>query len=275
MPTPTITLTTDFGTTDSFVGAMKGVILSIISDVQVVDLTHEIPPQDVHAAAFTLASAYRYFPPGTIHVAVIDPDVGTRRLPLAVATGNAIFICPDNGLLSYLLAEVGVDVKCEPFIKGQVALPSGWRAIHLSNPDYWLNPLSSTFHGRDIFAPVAAHLATGVALASMGSPVLDIAAFAIPRPRIAPGISKGQVLHVDRFGNLITNLRVSDLPTGKLEVRIGAVTISGLAETYQDGASLVALIGSGGTVEIAFRNGSASRKLGITVGSEVHVTSRD
>ncbi|MDA0798135.1 MAG: SAM-dependent chlorinase/fluorinase [Chloroflexi bacterium] len=274
MQPPIITLTTDFGTADTFVGAMKGVILGIAPDAQVIDLTHEIPPQDVQAGAFTLASVYRYFPPGTIHVAVVDPGVGTRRHPIAVTTDDATFICPDNGLLSYPLDEARAFVDRDPFAMGRVAVPRDWHAVHLSNADYWRQPLSSTFHGRDIFAPIAGHLAAGVAIASLGTRVMDLAAFAVPRPRTAGDTSIGQVLHVDHFGNLITNLHPANFPDGRLRIRVGGTTISGLSDAYQDGGDLVALIGSSGTLEIAFRNGNAARTLGVTVGADVHVISR-
>lgn len=274
MQPPIITLTTDFGTTDTFVGTMKGVILRIAPDAQIIDITHDIPPQDIHAGAYALASAYRYFPPGTIHVVVIDPGVGTRRHPIAVTTDNATFVTPDNGLLSYPLEEARAFVERDPFVMGRVSVPQGWHAARLTNADFWLEPLSSTFHGRDIFAPTAAHIATGVALTSLGTRTMDLAAFAIPRPRIVPGTAIGQILHIDRFGNLITNLRQTDIPTGSIEIRVGGTAIAGLSETYQDGADIVALIGSSGTLEIAFRNGNASRTLGAPVGADVHVVSR-
>jgi S-adenosyl-L-methionine hydrolase (adenosine-forming) len=271
MQPPIITLTTDFGTADTFVGTMKGVILGIAPNAQIIDLTHDIAPQDIHAGAFSLASAYHYFPRGTIHVAVIDPGVGTRRRPIAVTTDRATFICPDNGLLSYPLDEVSAHVDRDPFVMGRVALPTAWHAIHLSNAQYWLQPLSSTFHGRDIFAPVAAHLAMGIAPAAMGTRIADLAAFAVPRTRTVPGAAIGQVLHVDRFGNLITNIRPDNLPQGQLSIRVGGAAIAGISKSYQDGTDLVALIGSSGTLEIAFRNGNASQTLGVTVGADVHV----
>jgi S-adenosyl-L-methionine hydrolase (adenosine-forming) len=282
MQPPIITLTTDFGTADTFVGTMKGVILSIAPDAQIVDLTHEIPPQDVHSGAFALASAYRYFPAGAIHVAVIDPGVGTRRHPIAVATPTATFVCPDNGLLSYPLADADAHVERDAFAMGRVALPDGWHATHLSNPDFWLQPLSSTFHGRDIFAPAAAYLARGIAVGSLGNRVADLAAFAIPKARQTPGTTIGQVLHIDRFGNLVTNIAQSELPIAgsatrsaeNLRIVVQGAVIEGLSESYQDGKDLLALIGSGGTIEIAFRNGSAARTLGATMGADVHVIAR-
>jgi S-adenosylmethionine hydrolase len=274
MPPPIITLTTDFGTADSFVGTMKGVILSIAPDAQIVDLTHDIPPQDVQAGAFAVASAYPYFPAGTIHVIVVDPGVGTQRLPIAVATGSTTFVCPDNGLLSRALDQTGARVGGVPFAMARTALPDTWHAVHLTNADYWHQPLSTTFHGRDIFAPVAAHLASGSPIESMGVRITNLVAFAVPQPTSVSGTSIGQVLHVDRFGNLTTNLRSSDLPQGQLEIHVGGKAIAGLSETYQDGGDLIALIGSGGTLEIAVRNGDASRALDSTVGAEVHVISR-
>jgi S-adenosylmethionine hydrolase len=275
MARPIITLTTDFGLTDGFVGSMKGVIASIAPEVNVVDITHDVPPQDVRHGAYVLGATYRYFPEDAIHVAVIDPGVGTRRRPIAVRTGHGTFVCPDNGLLSYVIAEAGAQVDREPFIPGRVPPPAEWQAYHLTKQEYWVHPLSSTFHGRDIFSPTAAHLANGVPLHDLGVGVIDLSAFALPQPREVPGTAIGQVIHIDRFGNLITNLRRANLPAAPLCITVAGNVIEGLAQTYQDSVDILALIGSGGTLEIAFPNGNASRTLGVGLGDPVHVDSVD
>jgi S-adenosylmethionine hydrolase len=252
---------------------MKGVIASIAPDANVVDITHDVPPQDVRHGAYALGTTYRYFPADAIHVAVIDPGVGTRRRPIAVRTSHGTFVCPDNGLLSYVIADAGTRLQRDAFEMGRVAPPAEWQAYQLTNEEYWVHPLSSTFHGRDIFSPTAAHLANGVPLHDLGVSVIDLSAFALPQPREVPGTAIGQVIHIDRFGNLITNLRRAHLPAGPLRIRVAGQVIEGLAKTYQDSVDILALIGSGGTLEIAFPNANAARSLGASLGDSVHVDS--
>jgi S-adenosylmethionine hydrolase len=249
-----ITLTTDFGLADGYVGIMKGVILGIARDVELVDLSHDIPPQDVREAIYVLDGAAPYFPAGTVHLAVVDPGVGSERRALVVRTGRACYVGPDNGLFTRPLAEPGV------------------QAWELDRPEFWRPQVSSTFHGRDIFAPVAAHLANGVPAAEMGHAIADPVRLAVAGPaRAADGAIRGQVVHVDRFGNLITDVPTSWVAGEGWRCGIGGETIMGLSGTYAaaDPGALLMLIGSGGTLEIAERNGNAARRLGVVVGEEV------
>ncbi|MCH8847525.1 MAG: SAM-dependent chlorinase/fluorinase [Chloroflexi bacterium] len=273
MARPIITLTTDFGLADGFVGAMKGVILGISPDAAIVDITHEVPPQDVRAGAYALDAAWDAFPPGTVHVAVVDPGVGTDRLPIAACGPGATFVGPDNGTLSYVLARAGARPESAPFVPASVALPDGWTAYHLTERAYWREPLSSTFHGRDIFAPVAAHLSAGVAPSALGPRLTHVTAFAVPVAVEADGRIEGCVQHVDRYGNLVTNIPEALLSAagGGLTVGIGGREIAGLSGSFQGEAALVAVIGSGGWLEIAVPNGSAARELGAGIGDGVVV----
>ena len=274
MAGPVITLTTDFGTADPFVAAMKGVILGINPQAAIVDLTHDVPPQDICSGAFLFDSAFHLFPQGTIHVLVVDPGVGTSRRPLLVTGPDAYFVGPDNGLLSYCYAHASFPVpEGDSFADTQTALAPGWEAYHLTNQQYWHHPVSSTFHGRDIFAPVAAYLSRGVPPSRMGAPVDEVAAFAIPRPHEADGKLVGCILHVDRFGNLITNIREGELARSNahMVVEAGGHLVHGLATSYQDGASLLAIIDSHGYLEIAAANRSAAELLGLGTGDEVRV----
>jgi S-adenosylmethionine hydrolase len=271
-----ITLTTDFGLSDGYVGAMKGVILSIAPDVRLVDISHQVAQGDVRQGAYILNSAIPYFPAETLHLVVIDPGVGSSRRAIAARTRQAMFVAPDNGVLSLCLAGQSAEIR------------------QLSNPRYHLPQVSATFHGRDLFAPVAAHLAAGAALEDLGPLVTDpvmLPTLAITRD--PDGAWLGQVWHVDHFGNLITNfkLQTSDfkLPTfgpgllisnlqslsdpQQMVVEIAGRRIEGLARTFADRASgeLVALVGSSGYLEIAVRNGSAARVLNARPGDVVRV----
>ena len=274
MARPIITLTTDFGTADVFVGAMKGVILGINPDAVIVDLTHEVPPQDVRGGAYALGAAWGAFPPTAVHVAVIDPGVGTDRLPIVACGPDGTFVGPDNGTLSHVLARAGAwPAEQAPFVPTSVALPAGWTAFHLTERGYWREPLSDTFHGRDIFAPVAAHLSTGVAPNAMGPALSSVTAFAVPRPVEADGRVEGCVQHVDRYGNLITNIGralLSGVAAG-LTVEVGGREVAGLSTSFQGSGPLVAVIGSGGWLEIAVPNGNAARELGVGIGDAVVV----
>ncbi len=272
MAQPVITLTTDFGLTDPFVGTMKGVVLDICPEATIVDITHEVPPQDIHAGAFLFDTAYHHFPRGAIHVLVVDPGVGTERRPLLVVGPDALFVGPDNGLLSYVYArEGGPEPRAKPYQSAQVELPPGWRAYHLTNHRYWRHPVSDTFHGRDIFAPVAAHLSTGVSPEAMGAAVNRVTAFGTPRPTERDGELLGCVLQVDRFGNLITNIEAGALSNAEADIviEVAGQRVHGLARSYQEGTPLVAIIGSHGYLEIGAKNASASEMLGLGVGGEV------
>ena len=270
---PIITLTTDFGLADPYVAAMKGVILSLNPAVTIVDITHQVGPQQVAQAAFLLAQVLPYFPPGTIHVVVVDPGVGTRRQALALATPETLLVGPDNGVLSPALPEETRQGTGPGRRPGDVELPEGYRAAVIRERRYMRDPVSATFHGRDIFAPVAAHLSLGVELGGLGPPAKKVRALPPFRARRRPdGALEGQVLHVDRFGNLVTDVRGEDLSTSRVAVSIGGQRIEGLAHSYEEGPELKALVGSAGYLEVACRGGSAAHQLGVDVGAGVLVT---
>lgn len=256
--TPVLSLTTDFGLKDGYVGTMHAVILSICPAARIVDLSHEITPHDVREAAFVLYKAYPFFPSGTVHVVVVDPGVGSERRAIAVQTRHAYFVAPDNGVLSYVLA------REHPL-----------KQVQLTNRAFWLSPLSHTFHGRDIFCPVAAHLAQGVSLDQVGTPIERLTLFPMPEPeQRADGSLLGHVLYVDRFGNLITDVRAEALAGhDRVRVAIAGRRIEGLSATYADvgAGELVALIGSEGHLEIARREGSAAETLSAHIGTELLV----
>lgn len=244
-PKPLVVLLTDFGARDPFVGIMKGVILGICPDASLVDLCHEVPAYDVLGASFLLQIAVRTFPAGTIHVAVVDPGVGGARRPILAEIDGQMFVAPDNGLLSYLLAAAGRR-----------------RVRHLVAQEYWRRPASTSFHGRDIFAPVAGHLGAGVEPARFGPEIGDPACLDLPRPRVdAAGRIQGTVMWVDRFGNCITNIAQTDLeritPAGCGSIRIHAGgrplgTLVGHFGEVMPGET-GAILGSAGHVEL-FRN---------------------
>lgn len=260
MSPPIITLLTDFGLRDAYTGVMKGVILGVCPEARLVDLSHEVPPQNVAAGALLLRSAAPYFPAGTIHVAVVDPGVGGRRAAILVQTPRAIFVGPDNGLLHPAATAFGVQ-----------------RVIELSRSEYHLPEVSRTFHGRDVFAPVAAHLACGVAPDAFGAPRPGLRPLSLPLPsRTADGV-RGEVIHVDHFGNLVTNLTRQDIvfPGREVSVSIAGVAPIPLVGTYDEAevGELLALIGSGGNLEIAVRQGSAAERLVAAPGAAVLVRS--
>jgi S-adenosylmethionine hydrolase len=254
-----VTLTTDFGLRDSFVGTMKGVLLSRCPGVQIVDICHDVPPQDVRRGAMRLAAAARYFPTGTVHLAVVDPGVGSLRRAIALHVGGHYFVGPDNGLLSLAAPMTAAD----------------WSGIALTRPEYWLPIVSNTFHGRDVFAPVAAFLAGGGALGELGEPLTKIRSLALEDPVRLGDSLHGKVIDVDRFGNLITNVKASDLlGFGVDRIRIGEHVISGLSVSYDASRALVALLDSDGHLEIAVPGGSAARDLQLAIDTPVEVFSR-
>lgn len=252
----TITLLTDFGTSDIYVGVMRGVIAGIAPAARVIDLTHEVPPQDVDRAGFLLAAAAPFFPPGTIHVAVVDPGVGSARRVLCARTSRATFLAPDNGLLTRALAQ------------DEVA-----ELISVEEPSFFLPRLSSTFHGRDLFAPVAAHLATGVSPARLGPPLLDPVRLPAPAPAPPGAALRTRVAHVDRFGNLITELPTAALPPVRAARVRGREVPGPLLRTYAERGpgTLVLIGGSSGTLELSLTMGSAARELAAQAGDEVEV----
>ena len=270
---PIITLTTDFGLADPYVAAMKGVILSLNPAASIVDITHDVRPQQVAQAAFLLTQALPYFPPGTIHVVVVDPGVGTARRALALATPEMLLVGPDNGVLSAALPEETRRGSGSVPDAVAIALPEGYRAVVLQRRRYMRQPVSATFHGRDVFAPAAAHLSLGVPLKALGPGTQKVRALPPFRARRRPdGALEGRVLHVDRFGNLVTDVRAEDLPGNRVQVSIGGQRIEGLAPSYEEGQELKALVGSAGYLEIACRGGSAAYWLGVDVGAGVVVT---
>jgi S-adenosylmethionine hydrolase len=256
-----ITLLSDFGVRDAYVGILKGVLLTIAPTARLVDLTHEIPPQAVEVGALLLRSAVPYFPAGTVHLAVVDPGVGTPRVPVAVRTRQAVLVGPDNGLLAPAAAALG-----------------GATAVHaIENPALLRQPVSRTFHGRDVFAPAAAHLAAGAAIESLGSARNDLLALPLPEATAAPDGVRGVVVHVDRFGNLLTNLERAALRAFRhlpLSVRVAQMATVPLRHAYGDVApgELLALWSSWDTIEIAVRDGSAAARLGVGRGAPVTVS---
>jgi S-adenosylmethionine hydrolase len=271
VPAPAvITLTSDFGLADPYVAAMKGVILSLNPNAVIVDVSHAVLPQQVEQAAFLLQVARPSFPAGAIHVAVVDPGVGTERRALTLKTPLGVFVGPDNGVLSPALPEEVRQAACES--GGRVPLPEGCTGAALTNPRYHRQPVSDTFHGRDVFASVAAHLSLGVALSEFGESVED--AFVLPpfrAPRLADGSLAGRVVHVDAFGNLITDVRGEDLPPGEITVEVRGRAIRGLRRTYAEGTGLAALVGSSGYLEVALPGGSATSRTGAGIGDPVAV----
>jgi S-adenosylmethionine hydrolase len=250
-PAPIVTLTTDFGTRDPFVGIMKGVILGLVPAARIVDLTHAVPPQHVLAGALLLASAVRWFPRGTIHAAVVDPGVGTRRRALAVETANGWLVGPDNGLLS--LAAPKRSVR---------------RILDVSRSRVRLRPVSRTFHGRDVFAPVAAALARGVEPGELGTPVRTMRRLRMPMPRRQRRALVGRVLWVDAFGNATTNIAASDLARAAFRGRRLSITMAGHVVPFRSSYAAVpsgrpvALLNSSDLLEIAVNRGSAASVLG-------------
>jgi S-adenosylmethionine hydrolase len=256
-----LTLTTDFGPSSSYVAAMKGVIYSINPETRIVDITHAVPPQDVCQAAMVLADVTLLFPPGTLHVAVVDPGVGTDRKLVYARIGQQQYLAPDNGVLSLLARRTH---------------PSMIRT--LSEPRFWRESVSATFHGRDILAPAAAHLSLGLAPEQLGPPQTELVHLPWPEARAVPGRIEGCVVAIDSFGNLITNItaeQLAGLPGGQ-EVRIqcGEHETFGIFRTYADQPelTLIALIGSSGKLELAIVGDSAAIMLGEKVGSPVLIT---
>lgn len=267
-----ITLTTDFGLSDAYVAAMKGAILSINHEAKIIDICHSIRPMDIAQAAFILSTVHEFFPKRTIHVAVVDPGVGTGRRAVILRTPAADFVAPDNGILSGVLPQRPSEYKGTA--SRQVELGPGLEAVAITRPEFWRSPVSATFHGRDIFAPVAAHLSLGVPLASFGEAITSLSVLPLPHPYRTPeGALVGQVLHVDNFGNLITSIRASDLPLVKQAVttEVGGQIIRGISRTYGESEGLLVLIGSSGYLEISRKDGSAAVFLNVVVGDEVRV----
>src|SRR5579859_3264691 len=258
-----ITLLTDFGLSDGFVAVMKGVILGLAPEARLVDITHTIRPQDIREAAIVLGRTTFHFPKDTIHVFVVDPGVGTDRRPIAAQVGPQRFVGPDNGALTLVFDR---------------ARRAGWpvEVVKLDQPRYWRPEISHVFHGRDIFAPVAAHWALGVPLTELGSIISDPITFPLAPPERTPTGLRGEIVHLDHFGNIATNIRADDLAgweTVAVQVHVRGATVHGLVATFGERApvELIALINSAGELGVAVVNGSAARQLQAQVGDPVEV----
>jgi S-adenosylmethionine hydrolase len=260
---PIITLTTDFGINDHFVGTMKGVILNIAPDAAIVDISHSVQAFDVLDGALTVSQAYSYFPTGTVHVVVVDPGVGTARRPIIASSDGHHFVAPDNGVLSLVYArEERMHVR------------------HVTSEHYFLQPVSNTFHGRDIFAPVGAYLAKMVDTEKFGEEIEDFARFSAPRPKkISENTLRGVVLKVDRFGNLITNITPADAPTlfeaqpVPFKIEVGSCEITEIRQIYAGGApgEVFGILGSMGFLEISANRGAAAQLAAAGKGNDVNI----
>lgn len=258
-----ITLMTDFGLKDGNVGVMKGVIWNICPEAQIADLSHLIGAQNIREATLILARSAPYFPKGTVHVVVVDPGVGTERRAMAARIGDSYFVGPDSGIITMLLERATAENQaCEYF--------------RLDNPKYHLPNVSHVFHGRDIFSPAAAHLASGVPLASLGGAFSDPVKLALPKPaRMEHGL-RGEVIHIDHFGNIASNILIEDLGKAferkeRIHVRIGRTQIKGVVDTFGERpvGEVIALLGSTGNLIVSVVNGNAAEKLGAKVGDEL------
>ena len=272
MDAPLLVFTTDFGTADPYAGIMRGVILGINPRARLIDLTHQISPQNIAQASFVLGNSYRYFPPEAIHVVVVDPGVGTGRRPVLVSTPHGRFVGPDNGVLSQVLSGLMDDAPGAP---GTASLPAEVTAVHLTNSAFWRLPVSHTFHGRDIFAPVAAHLSLGVLPNEMGESIDSLAWLPMPKPTVVASGIEGEIVYEDWYGNLVSNIP-QDLLAGAsfTRVHIKQRRVDGLCRTFGDappGQELIALIDSHGFLEVAVPNGSAAGLLGVKAGERIVV----
>jgi S-adenosylmethionine hydrolase len=273
-----ITLTTDFGYDDAYVAAVKGAILSINHEANIIDISHSIKPQNILQAAFILSVAYRYFPKQTIHMAIVDPGVGSERQGIILKTPSAIFVAPDNGILSYIIDDL-FSVESDSLTEQthdlkEIVFKKGLEAAAITDPRFWRNPVSSTFHGRDIFAPVAAGLSLGISLYEFGEKINSLHVLTIPKPFLdSEGNLVGRVLHVDHFGTLIANIKRNDLPGKDVVIEVAGHCIQGISNYYAQKEGVMAIVGSSGYLEISLRDGSACDFLGAIVGDEIKVIS--
>jgi len=250
-----ITLLTDFGLKDPYVGIMKGVILSINPDATIIDITHDITPQNIEEAAFLIEEYHRFFPPGTIHMAVIDPTVGSERRPIIVSKDNSVFIGPDNGLFTLILDDAEVYL--------------------VENPDFMLKEVSPTFHGRDVFAPAAAHASTGFQSFAFGRTISDPERLENMFPATEGHSLKGRIVRFDRFGNAITNIKIDFLKgflgNRSFEVHVGSMIFTALSKSYYE-SQFTCLIGSSGYLEFGYFKGSFKDKCNITKNDSVLIS---
>lgn len=259
--TPAIAMITDFGLHDPFAGIMKGVIRSLGSTAEIIDITHGINAGDIKSAAIALSMSYRYYPDGTIFLVVIDPGVGTARRPIAVTAGGKTIVCPDNGIISFVINEY-----------------PEWSAVHLDRHEFFLPKISSTFHGRDVFAPIAAHISMGTSASDLGSKIDDVTTIQIPQASAGERHIQGEVLYIDGFGNLITNINEAsviewahDRKFSDFKIHTGSVEIIGISDSFSDvrmGKPLT-VFGSFGMLEVAVNGGSAAALTGSSIGAKV------
>jgi len=268
----TITLLTDFGVSDPYVGVMKGVLRSLAPAATVIDLTHEVSPQDVLQGAFLLEQAHRHFPTGTVHLVVVDPGVGTTRRRLAIAAGDYFYVGPDNGVLSAAIADWtrGEREAVQPYATRDIMLHADLLAVSIDPANLGPRPISATFEGRDVFSPAAAHLARGDRIEALGTRTISMHAYPAFTAPEQDNRLQGLILHTDRYGNLITDIRAADLPANPV-IQAAGRTFT-LVPTYESAGGLCALAGSSGYIEIALPNGSAARELGIGPGESVLAT---
>ena len=268
---PIISLTTDFGREDTYVGQMKGVILGIAPAAHIVDVTHDVRPQQIRQGAFLAQTAWPAFPKEAIHVAVVDPGVGTERRGLVVVSERGIFIGPDNGILSAVLAD-----GARPIQESCIELPSGLVAYEIANAALMRREVSPTFHGRDVLSPVAAHLAIGMSPDEVGPMVKDMTVLPSFRAtRSSDGGLSGTVVHVDRYGNAITDMRSEDLPERAFVVEIAEREIHGPYRTFADLKDIGAIVGGSGYLGIAAPNGNAAEQLHVDIGASVRLRPSD
>jgi S-adenosylmethionine hydrolase len=265
---PFITLMTDFGIKDGNTGVMKGVIWGICPEAQIADLSHLVGAQNIREAAFILARCAPYFPKGTVHVVVVDPGVGTARRPVAARLGDWFYVGPDNGTITALLERVERQDSPREF-------------VHLDKRKYWLDEVSFVFHGRDIFSPVAAHLARGVPLSDVGTPISDPVRIELPKPKRTDSGWQGEITLIDHFGNISSNIRVENLGDAlknkeKINVRIAGREILGMVDTFgqRPVGELIALLGSTGNLIVSVVNGNAAEDLGAKVGDGIEAVVR-
>jgi len=272
-----ITLTTDFGYDDAYVAAVKGAILSVNPEANIIDISHSIMPRNIIQAAFVLNAAYRYFPQQTVHMAVVDPGVGSERQGIIVKTPSALLVAPDNGILSYIindLFQIESPTSQHSHNLEQVIFKTGLEAVAITDPRFWRHPVSPTFHGRDVFAPVAAGLSLGISLYEFGEKINSLHVFPIPKPSLDQEDNlMGQVLHIDRFGNLITNIKNHDLPGKDVMIEAAGYCIQGISSYYAQNEGVMAIMGSSGYLEISLRDGSACDFLGMVEGDEIKIIS--
>ena len=277
MPTPIITLTTDFGAPDGFPAAMKAAILGRIRDVTLVDVTHEVPPQDVAHASFVLGTVARRFPAGTVHCAVVDPGVGSERAAIVAAGPDGqVYVGPDNGIFTHVISLAGGvsagSSHDRPFLAHyRTAVPEGWQAWAVDVAAMDSGEVSRTFHGRDVFAPVAAQLAGGASPAEMGGLVAEVTLLNLPGPRQSDDGLIGRVQYIDRFGNAATDFFSDAVPSAHFHLQAGNRALSGPSESYASAQGAGCIVASHGFLEIFVPGGNAAKELGLGVGDEVTV----